>query len=85
MAEHVKKHPKNVPGRYYVNCEECMAHFLCVYLAPDNFRSDDSGEYGLSPYVFKQPETPEEEKRCREALEACPVPAIYDDGEDENG
>ena len=30
--------------------------------------------------VYKQPETPDEEAQCREALEQCPVEAIGDDG-----
>ena len=65
MPENVKKHPNNVPGRYYVDCEACAAHFLCVDLAPGTFRSDEGGEHRWEPYVFKQPETPDEEKRCR--------------------
>jgi ferredoxin len=83
VPESVKKHPKNAPGRYYVDCEACAAHYLCVELAPDNFRSDESGEHRWEPYVFKQPETPDEVKRCRAALASCPMGAIYDDGEDQ--
>jgi len=36
----------------------------------------------LIAYVFKQPDTPEEEAQCREALKVCPTAAIHDDGED---
>jgi ferredoxin len=82
MPESAKKHPKNVPGRYYVDCEACASHFLCVDLAPGNFRSDEGGEHRWQPYVFKQPETPDEERRCREAVDSCPMGAIYDDGEE---
>jgi hypothetical protein len=35
---------------------------------------------GGHSYVYKQPENPEEEARCKEALEGCPVEAIGNDG-----
>jgi ferredoxin len=75
------KHPDNVPGRYYVACDECLSHALCVDIAPGHFKFPESGENRFSPYVFRQPETEEEEKLCREAREDCPMGAIYDDGE----
>jgi ferredoxin len=31
--------------------------------------------------VYKQPESPEEEALCKEAMEGCPVEAIGDDSE----
>jgi ferredoxin len=31
-------------------------------------------------FVYKQPENEGEESLCREAMEACPVEAIGDDG-----
>jgi len=31
-------------------------------------------------YVYKQPETPDEEGLCKEAMEGCPVEAIGNDG-----
>jgi ferredoxin len=79
------KHPNNAPGRYYVNCDECLSHALCVDIAPGHFRFPESGEYDLSPYVFKQPETEEEERLCQKALTFCPAAAIYDDGENDGG
>jgi ferredoxin len=42
-----------------------------------NFMRDEGRGYSL---VFKQPETPEEEAQCREAMQNCPVEAIGDDG-----
>jgi ferredoxin len=30
--------------------------------------------------VYKQPENPDEENRCKEAKEGCPVEAIGDNG-----
>ena len=31
-------------------------------------------------YVYKQPESPEEEALCQEAMDGCPVEAIGSDG-----
>jgi len=42
-----------------------------------NFTRDE--ESGHS-FVFKQPQTEEEECLCQEAMENCPVEAIGDDG-----
>jgi ferredoxin len=79
MKEEIRKHPLNVTGRYYVDCDTCLDHELCVETAPNNFRMDY--EMLTAAYVFKQPDNPEEEAQCRQALEECPVTAILDDGE----
>ena len=70
------EYPLNAPGRYYVDCDTCVHHDCCVETAPNNFRM-----HGLVAYVFKQPDTSEEEVQCRQALEECPTAAIHDDGE----
>ncbi|MGH9944753.1 MAG: ferredoxin, partial [Pyrinomonadaceae bacterium] len=50
---------------------------VCRDTAPDNFtRSDDNGY----SFVYKQPENAEERLLCEEALTACPVEAIGNDG-----
>ena len=41
------------------------------------FTRDDDGGH---TYVLKQPETPEEDALCKEAMEGCPVEAIGNDG-----
>ena len=64
------------PGRYYVDTQ-CIDCDLCRETAPANFKRND--EEGFS-YVFKQPETPEEETLCKDALDNCPVEAIGNDG-----
>ncbi|HEX4951006.1 MAG TPA: ferredoxin [Blastocatellia bacterium] len=66
------KQPENVPGRFYVdtNCIDCD---VCRDLAENNFTRHDAGGYS---YVYKQPQTPQEESLCQEALEVCPVEAI---------
>ena len=76
MFERVDKHPLNVPGKYFADCLTCLDHAFCVESAPSNFRQDEERR----AYVFKQPESREEEARCRQAVEHCPVAAIGDDG-----
>jgi ferredoxin len=44
--------------------------------APANFTRDDDGGH---TYVHKQPENPDEETLCQEAMEGCPVEAIGSD------
>ena len=74
MSGEQKKLSKNVSGKFYVTYD-CLACDACENAAPNNFRLED----GFS-YVYKQPSTPEEEKQCQEAMEGCPVEAIWDDG-----
>jgi len=64
----------NAPGRYYVTYD-CLACEVCAADAPNIFRLVD----GMS-HVYKQPETPEEEEQCKEAIRTCCVEAIKDDG-----
>jgi ferredoxin len=64
------------PGKFYVN-ELCIGCTLCHETAPGHFRTNN--EEGVD-FVFRQPETPHEERLCREAMEACPIDAIQDDG-----
>lgn len=77
MNYEVKKHPLNVKGKYYVDCNICIDH-CCYDIALANFKLD---EETYQTYVFKQPETSEEEKLCEEIVLYCPVEAVYDDGE----
>jgi ferredoxin len=76
MADAANKYPENVPGKYYVD-NQCIDCDLCRETAPDNFKRNEDGGYS---YVFKQPGSPEEEARCKEAKEGCPVEAIGDNG-----
>lgn len=78
MAEKENKYPENVAGKFYVD-DECIACDACVLAAPDHFNMDDDDGHA---FVVKQPNGEEEEEMCREALEACPVEAIGNDGED---
>lgn len=76
MAEVQDKLPENVRGRYYVDAQ-CIDCDVCRDISPKNFTRFDENGYS---FVCKQPETPEEIELCAEALLACPVEAIGDDG-----
>ena len=76
MAELKQKWKENKHGKMFVD-EQCIACDACVLAAPKNFSMHDEGH----AYVSKQPETPEEESACKEALEGCPVEAIGDFGD----
>ena len=78
MADVANKYPENIAGKYYVD-NQCIDCDLCRETAPDNFKRNDDGGYS---FVYKQPESPEEEARCKEAKEGCPVEAIGDNGSD---
>ena len=72
MADAANKYAENVPGKFYVD-DQCIDCDLCRETAPANFKRNDDGGHS---YVYKQPETPEEEGLCKEAMEGCPVEAI---------
>ncbi len=76
MADPNDRVPENVPGFYYVdtNCIDCD---VCRDTSPDCFTRADRGGYS---FVFRQPESEAERALCEEALMACPVEAIGNDG-----
>jgi len=73
----MKKTKHNVPGPYYVD-QECIACDACVLVAESHFKIDE--EESLA-YVCRQPQNPKEIALCKEAMEACPVEAIHNDGD----
>lgn len=79
MAFVEDKLPENVPGKFYVDMQ-CIDCDVCRDTAPDNFARSDENGYS---YLSKQPENEEEFNLSVEALEACPVEAIGNDGEDD--
>ena len=68
---------ENAPGPFYVD-RTCIDCDVCRDAAPENFTRSFKHAYS---YVSKQPETETERAACREALSACPVEAIGNDGE----
>ncbi len=76
MAEIKEKVAENVRGKYFVD-SQCIDCDVCRDTSPKNFTRYDENGYS---YVYKQPETDEEVELCEEALLACPVEAIGNDG-----
>jgi ferredoxin len=76
MADVANKYSENVDGTFYVD-DQCIDCDLCRETAPANFKRNDDGGHS---FVYKQPESPEEETLCKEAMEGCPVEAIGSDG-----
>lgn len=76
MAEVTDRLPDNVSGKFYVD-RQCIDCDVCRDTAPSNFARNDENGYS---FVYRQPESAEELALCREALDACPVEAIGDDG-----
>jgi ferredoxin len=76
MADAANKYSENANGKYFVD-NQCIDCDLCRETAPANFKRNDDGGYSV---VYKQPESPDEDKLCKEAMEGCPVEAIGDNG-----
>jgi ferredoxin len=76
MADVANKYSENIEGKFYVD-DQCIDCDLCRETAPANFKRNDDGGHS---FVYKQPESPEEEALCKEAMEGCPVEAIGSDG-----
>lgn len=76
MATVANKFKENIAGAYYVD-DACIDCDLCRQAAPNNFTRIDAG-YSI---VTRQPATPQEEAQCTQAMGACPVEAIGNDGQ----
>jgi ferredoxin len=72
MAELSQRLSENVTGRYFVD-NTCIDCDLCRETAPGNFARNDARGFS---FVSMQPNRPEEETSCRQAMEECPVEAI---------
>jgi ferredoxin len=81
MADKDKKYDENVPGRYYVD-KECIACDACCLTAPNHFGMDQNDGHA---FVVVQPSTPEQEASCKEAMDGCPVEAIGNNGDEDEG
>ena len=67
---------ENVLGKYYI-IDKCIGCSLCFELSPRNFRMNLDEGYD---FIYKQPETQEDEALCLKAMQSCPADAIRDDG-----
>lgn len=76
MADKENKWSQNVDGKYYVD-DQCIACDACVMEAPNFFEMNDEDGHA---YVKKQPSTPAELEEAENALAACPVEAIGNNG-----
>ena len=74
MADISMKWKENVDGRIFVD-QTCIACDACVLTAPGNFSMHEEDGHA---FVSKQPQGPEEEAACKEAMDGCPVEAIGD-------
>ena len=81
MADKKNKYKENQKGKYFVD-DTCISCDACHGEAPEFFVQATDDQTGHS-YVSKQPETPEDIAKCENALSACPVNAIGNDGEEE--
>ena len=77
MAQKSAKFADNASGKYYVD-DQCIACDACVVEAPKFFVMNDNDGHA---YVKLQPTTPEDIKDCENAMAACPVESIGNDGE----
>ena len=76
MADKEAKWTQNVDGKYYVD-DQCIACDACVMEAPGFFEMNDDDGHA---FVLKQPSKDSEIEECENALAACPVDAIGNDG-----
>ena len=79
MADRKDRVTENALGKYYVDVQ-CIDCDVCRVTAPASFQRNEDRGYS---YVFRQPESPDEDARCQEAMDSCPVEAIGSDGADE--
>lgn len=77
MADKSKKLAQNVSGAFYVD-DQCIACDACVVEAPKFFEMNDEEGYA---YVKRQPKNESDLEDANNALAACPVDAIGNDGE----
>jgi ferredoxin len=76
VADKEAKWELNAQGKFYVD-DQCIACDACVMEAPKFFMMNDEDGYA---YVTIQPTSEDELEDANNALAACPVEAIGDDG-----
>ena len=76
MADIKSRLAQNASGKFYVD-DQCIACDACVNEAPKFFAMNDEAGHA---YVILQPKSESEIQDCENALAACPVEAIGNDG-----
>ena len=76
MADKKHRYSQNVIGRYFVD-DQCIACDACCIEAPRFFAMNDDDGHA---FVKLQPQTAEDLLEAENALAACPVEAIGNDG-----
>src|SRR4051812_13430623 len=76
MGDKTIRYEDNVPGQWYTD-QKCILCCVCAEMAPRNFKQSLKKDHDV---VYKQPTTESEVFECMEAMEACPVEAIGNDG-----
>jgi ferredoxin len=76
MADKNSRFKENVPGKYFVD-DQCIACDACCVEAPKFFAMNDNDGHA---YVKLQPMNPAEIAEAENALAACPVEAIGNNG-----
>ncbi len=74
-----KLHPKQVPGKYWIDVNACVFCAASSREAPDLICLEPDDE-NYTAYVYRQPETPKEDADMRRAMNVCPTEAIMDTG-----
>lgn len=77
MADKNDRYQDNMPGMYYVDTD-CIACDTCYGIAPKHFILTQNNDHAI---VVMQPETHGDIQLCNDAMAACPVGAIGNDGD----
>ena len=77
MANKKAKWAENANGKFYVD-DQCIACDACLREAPRFFSMNDKDSHA---FVKAQPTSTTDIQECLNAMEACPVEAIGNDGE----
>lgn len=76
MPDPTDRYSDNVPGSWYVD-DQCIACGLCEEILSEVFVLSADADHN---FVFHQPDTEAQLALAREAMDACPVEAIGNDG-----
>ena len=76
MADKSPKTMGPTQGPYYID-QNCIACGACLVDASEFIAMNEEDAYA---YFFKQPENEQDRLKCEEALIACPVESIKNDG-----